>query len=94
MPTAKQAPYIRDLMIDLGHAHGRYGSLRASAKHLPHGPSMRERGAGRGGVDAWIARLTMRQASTVIAALKAQLPPRETDQDLEKTPSNVEQKAP
>lgn len=68
MPTPKQAAYIHDLMVDLGHAHGR-GFLRASSKHLPHHPSMRERS---GHVDAWIARLTPRQASDVIATLKAQ----------------------
>jgi len=72
MPTRKQAEFIRDLMIDTGHAH-HMGTLRASAKRLPHAPSMRERGAhGSDGLDRWIGRLTPRQASDVIEELLRQ----------------------
>ena len=66
MATQKQAEYIVALMVEAGHAHAR-GYLRGSAKKLPHGPSMRER---TGTVEEWIARLTKKQASEVIEALK------------------------
>ena len=55
-------------MIEAGHAHPSYGSLRGSSKRLPHGPSMRERGDGN--LDTWIQRLTVKQASEVIDYLK------------------------
>lgn len=64
--TPKQAAYLRSLMVEAGHAHPQ-GYLRGSAKQLPHGPTMRERS---GSVDAWIGRLTVRQASECIDALK------------------------
>lgn len=53
--TPKQRAYIRALLIELGHAH-HMGSLRASSKYLPYGPSMRERGKGSDGIDNWTAR--------------------------------------
>lgn len=66
MPTPKQTAYIYNLMIEAGHAHPQ-GMLRGSAKRLPYGPTMRERS---GSVQGWAARLTVRQASEVIDALK------------------------
>lgn len=66
MATSKQATYLRDLMVEAGHAHPQ-GFLRGSSKTLPHGPSMAERS---GSVDDWIERLSVGQASDVIAALK------------------------
>jgi hypothetical protein len=65
MATPKQAGYIRALMIELGYA-GEQGFLLASAKDLPHHPTMRERS---GTVDTWVSRLTTRQASEVIEYL-------------------------
>lgn len=64
--TTKQASYLKALMIEAGHAHPQ-GYLRASAKHLPNGPTMRERS---GSVEQWMGRLTVRQASECIDALK------------------------
>lgn len=69
MPTPKQAAFLRALMVERGFAHPD-GYLRGDAKHLPHNPTMRERGAGAGALDAWIARLTVSQASEVIDFLK------------------------
>lgn len=68
MATQAQIQLIRDLMVEQGHAH-RDGHLRGSAKHLPHGPSMRERGRS---VTEWATKLTPNQASTVIEYLKDQ----------------------
>lgn len=67
--TKKQIAYIRALLVEQGLCHARYGSLSGASKHLPHGPSMRERGAG-GGVEAWAGRLTVGQASEVIDYLR------------------------
>lgn len=68
MATLKQASYLRSLMIDRGLIHAGYGSFRfrAEAKHLPHGPTMRERS---GKFEAWADRLTPKQASDVISHL-------------------------
>lgn len=66
MATPKQASYIKSLLIEAGHAHPQ-GYMRGSAKHLPYGPSQRER---MGTVEAWVRGLTAKQASEVIDALK------------------------
>lgn len=65
--TAKQQSYITHLMVDAGHASAK-GGLYGSAKSLPNNPTMRERGAG---LACWLQRLTPREASEVIDALKA-----------------------
>lgn len=67
MATSKQVNYIASLMVEAGHAHPVYRSMRASAKSVPHSPSQRERA---GTVEAWAKRLTVRQASTVIDYLR------------------------
>lgn len=66
MATSKQASYIRHLLIDHGHMNAQYDSFYSTAKCLPNGPTMRERS---GSVQAWLDRLTPRQASEVISAL-------------------------
>lgn len=44
--------------------------MRGRAKHLPHGPTMRERKGGD--ARGWISRLNEKQASAVIDALEAE----------------------
>ena len=69
MPSPKQSKYIRDLMVNAGHAHPE-GYLRGSSKTIPLGPTMRQRSSGT--VDEWIAGLTAKQASEVIQYLVEQ----------------------
>jgi len=64
--TPKQRAYLRALLIEQGYAHPG-GGLVGKSKHLPHGPSMRERALG---MDAWLDRLTVRQASELIDYLR------------------------
>ena len=66
MATPKQAQYLKDLLVERGYLNGNYGSMYGHAKQLPYHPTLAE----RRNVDAWIGRLSVRQASEVIDSLK------------------------
>lgn len=67
MITDKQRSYLWALMSAAGHLNPRHGSLYASAKHLPHNPTQRER---QSGFDTWVRRLNVKEASEIIEVLK------------------------
>jgi len=66
MATPKQAQYLKDLLIERGYVNGNYGSMYGHSKELPYHPTLAE----RRNVDAWIGRLSVREASEVIDSLK------------------------
>ena len=66
MATPKQAQYLKALLIERGYLNGNYGSMYGHAKQLPYHPTLAERRS----VDAWIGRLSVREASEVIDLLK------------------------
>lgn len=66
MATQKQAQYLKDLLIERGYVNGKYGSMYGHAKELPYHPTIAE----RRDVDAWLGRLSVKQASEIIDSLK------------------------